>query len=115
MERREFLEWLGMVIGSVAIGTVTTGCGGGVTSTSNKSFQTEIILNGKTGKTVSVNSGETVIDVIKKAFPYQKLKDTTVIDGISGNWRYSVNGIEPEVYAGNYHLKSDSTIDLQLI
>ncbi len=114
MERREFLEWLG-VVGLVAIGTVTTGCGGGVTSTSTKSFQTKISLNGKARKTVSVNSGETVLGAIKKAFPYQRLENATVIDDISGNWRYSVNGIEPKVYAGNYHLRSDSIIDLRLI
>lgn len=115
MKRREFLKWLMGAFGSATVSIFFAGCGGGESSFSSSDTLQVQVDHDKTVKTISVDSGETALDAIKKAFSYQKLQDATVIDGISGNWRYSVNGIEPTIYAGNYLLNTDSQIHLRLI
>jgi len=115
MKRREFLKWLAGAVAAFSSGMLISGCGGSNSISATTSRKAQITLNGKTSKTVSVNAGETVLDAIKKAFPYRKLEEATIIDGTEGNWRYSLNGAEPDIYAGDCVLDCDSTIRLQLI
>ncbi|MCL5407233.1 MAG: DUF4430 domain-containing protein [Patescibacteria group bacterium] len=103
MKRREFL----ILFGAFCI----SGCGGGGGSSQIK---TQVNLEGSS-RNIEINSNSTVIEAIAAAFPYKKGDNETTINGITDNWRYTVNGQEPSIYAGNYRLNSDSTIDLYRI
>jgi hypothetical protein len=78
-----------------------------------------ITPNRRIVKQIYIQKGKSVLSVLKKAFPDAKFAPTnspnseTTIAGISGHWRYSLNGREPNYYAGKVLLKSDSVIVLK--
>ena len=79
-----------------------------------------ITRNSKIIKEVYIQKECSILSAIKKAFPDAKFapitspNSKTTIAGISGHWRYSLNGREPNYYAGKVLLKSDSIITLKL-
>jgi hypothetical protein len=110
MKRREFLKFTGALLISVLI----AGCGGGSgeNQTPNPSIKVKVDLEGQTSKIVTLEPNSTVVDAIKTAFPYQKGDKKTTINGLTGNWGYKVDNIEPSIYAGDYHLTTDANIKL---
>lgn len=114
MQRRDFLRRTIGIIGIGVVNTLLAGCGGANVTNTSGALQVQVDINGKS-KTVTLNSGQTVLDAIKKTFSYKRLSDSTIIDGITANWRYAINGIEPDIYAGDYNLDTNCAIALRSI
>lgn len=115
MKRREFLQWLiGIVLAIISV--FLPGCGGGSNSTPTPTSRKVRVNIGDKSKSVDVSAGDTVLDVIKRAYCYERHGNTTTIDNTNGDWRYLVNNIEPDVYADDYQIADiDDTIHLSLI
>jgi hypothetical protein len=108
-----------MVLGLIGLGGAA-GCGGGMNEGESTLATTSIlrirVRVNQTERTIRIPRGSTVLAAIKQAFTYRHRADgTTVISGIRGHWRYTVNNIEPHVYAGSYHLYNNCRIDLSLL
>lgn len=130
MNRREFLIKVGQTgLGFFAI-IAMGGCGGGggTNSVSSEPRTVSIALKKEEQdreemietRAVSVPDDSTVLDAVKQAFPYEReapLEDTsaiTTIGGLSGHWRYEVNGFEPRDHAKVWPITSDCAINLIL-
>lgn len=118
MDRREFLV---RAIGGILSAVLFDGCGGGGAETGTVSSEpktVEINLNQKQVKVVSVPVGSSVLDALKTTFTYERqaplddISSFTTIGGISGHWRYEVDGVEPSINARDWPITSDCSVNL---
>lgn len=107
MTRREFLE--SMIKGSMTTALLVFGSSEITLSAST----VRVRINLPNGwRIVSMTSGNTVLTAIRSGFAYSETRDGTIINGLRGSWKYRVNGYWPNVYAGNYRLNANCTVDL---
>lgn len=116
MTRREVAQ---MVLGLIGLGGAA-GCGGGMNEgesalATTPTLRIRVRVN-QTERTIRIPRGSTILTAIKQSFSYRRRRDgLTIINGTAGHWRYTVNNIEPHVYAGSYHLYNNCRIDLSLL
>lgn len=121
MDRREFLVRAGQIgLGFSAV-IVMGGCGGGGAETRivpSELKTVRINLNQEQVRVISVTVGSSILDALKAAFvyereaPFEDVSSFTTIGGISGHWRYEVDGVEPLANARDYPITSDCFVEL---
>lgn len=109
----------------IALLAMLDGCGGGggqVSSSEYKTVKVSVIApNQQESRTVSVVSGTSALEALKKAFSYERKAQTedmagkTTIEGITGYWRYEVNQTEPQMNAKDYQITTDCSVDFFLL
>lgn len=88
---------------------ILMGCGG------SSSPKVTLTIQGQNEKIVTISSGETALDAVKKAYSYSKDPAGTTINGVKNYWTYTVDGVEPTTYIGDYKITKDCAIDLQVL
>ncbi|MEI6039849.1 MAG: hypothetical protein WCP93_00680 [Candidatus Berkelbacteria bacterium] len=76
-------------------------------------FSVQLTIEDAKLKTVTVTADDTALSAIQKAYTYTRDADGTTIDGTKHFWSYTVDGIEPKVYIGDYKITKNCKINLK--
>lgn len=102
-----------IIVAIVVLGLI--GCAGKTKPTVSTplQFSVQLTIEGANPKTVTVAADDTALSAVQKAYSYTRDSSGTTIDGAKHFWSYTIDGVEPNSYIGDYKITKNCTINLK--